>query len=145
MKTLEQIEETYNKFTNNSYYNKGAHFIADELGLKMVVGASEYKKHFADDKDKRTVFKITLKKDSKQYTFDFGQSIAEGNNEPTLYGVLCCLQKYEVGTFEEFCEDYGYNEDSRKAEKIYKAVVKEYKAMQRLFNDDELEILRLIN
>ncbi len=60
---------------------------------------------------------------------------------PTLYDVLACLQKYEVGTFEDFCSDFGYDLDSRTAKKTYKAVVKEYDKMCSLFNNEELEIL----
>lgn len=64
--------------------------------------------------------------------------------QPTLYDVLTCLQKYDVGTFENFCDDYGYDNDSRTAEKTYKAVVKEFQAMERLFNSEELEVLQMI-
>lgn len=64
---------------------------------------------------------------------------------PTLYDVLSCLQKYEVGTFEDFCSDFGYDEDSRNAYKTYKAVVKEYDKVCSLFSSDELEVLQLIN
>ncbi len=64
---------------------------------------------------------------------------------PTLYDVLACLQKYDVGTFEDFCSCYGYDNDSRTAEKTYKAVVKEFEAMERLFSSDELEVLQYIN
>ncbi len=65
--------------------------------------------------------------------------------EPDLYSVLACLQKYDVGTFENFCDDFGYDNDSRTAEKTYKAVLKEWGAMERLFNNEELELLQLIN
>jgi len=65
--------------------------------------------------------------------------------EPALYSVLACLQKYDVGSFEDFCSDFGYDEDSRTAEKTYKAVLKEWEAMERLFNNEELELLQLIN
>ena len=64
---------------------------------------------------------------------------------PTLYDVLACLQKYEVGTFEDFCSEFGYNTDSRNAKKTYKAVVKEYDKMCSLFSNDELEVLQLIS
>ncbi len=64
---------------------------------------------------------------------------------PTLYDVLTCLQKYEVGTFENFCDDFGYDTDSRTAKKTYKAVVKEYDKMCSLFSNDELEVLQLIS
>lgn len=139
-----KIIKQYEELTEKSYYNKGAYLIANELGLTMKVGDSEYKKHFPSDKDSRYVFKITLKKGGKQFSFNFGQSISEGSNEPTLYSVLTCLQKYDIGSFENFCDDFGYDYDSRTAEKTYKAVVKEFEGMQRLFNSTELELLQNI-
>ena len=139
-----KIIKQYEELTENNYYNKGAYLIADTVGLKMKVGAKEFKKYFPSDKDKRYVFKITLKKGGKQFTFNFGQSISEGSNEPTLYSVLTCLQKYDVGSFENFCDYFGYDYDSRTAEKTYKAVVKEFEGMERLFNSDELELLQNI-
>ena len=138
------VIKQYEYLTEKGFYNKAVYKIADELGLKMKVGDYEYKDHFGDNV-KRCVFKVTLKKGGKQYTLNFGQSIAEGSNEPTLYSVLACLQKYDVGSFEDFCGDFGYDEDSRTAEKIYRAVVKEFEAMERLFNSDELELLQIIN
>ena len=64
---------------------------------------------------------------------------------PTLYDILSCLQKYEVGTFEDFCGDFGYDQDSRTALKTYKAVVKEYDKVCSLFSNEELEVLQMIN
>lgn len=64
---------------------------------------------------------------------------------PTLYDVLTCLQKYEIGTFEYFCDDFGYDLDSRTTEKTYKAVLNEYDKMCSLFTDEELEVLQLIS
>lgn len=64
---------------------------------------------------------------------------------PTLYDVLACLQKYEVGTLEDFCSDFGYDNDSRTAKKTYKAVVKEYDKMCSLFSSEELEVLQYIS
>ena len=63
---------------------------------------------------------------------------------PTLYDVLACLQKYDIGTFEDFCSEFGCDTDSRKAKKTYKAVVKEYNKICSLFSNDELEVLQLI-
>jgi hypothetical protein len=62
---------------------------------------------------------------------------------PTTYDVLACLTKYP-GTFENFCSEFGYDEDSRKAEKIYKAVVNEWQNIAMLFTDSEIEQLQEI-
>jgi hypothetical protein len=60
---------------------------------------------------------------------------------PTEYDILACLQKYDPETFEDFCANFGYDEDSRKAEKIYNAVVDEYKNVAMLWNDAEIQLL----
>ena len=63
---------------------------------------------------------------------------------PTAYSVLACLQKYDFGTFEDFCSEFGYDTDSRTAEKTYKAVLDEWLNVQKLFTDKEIEILQEI-
>lgn len=64
---------------------------------------------------------------------------------PSVYDVLACLAKYDPGTFEDFCSDYGYDEDSRTAERIYFAVQKEYTQLARLFTPEQMEELAEIN
>ena len=109
---------------------------ATKHGIKLtVIGTPEYKVHFPGDKVARYVFKLRLSRNGKSYTFSFGQSINEGSNEPTMYDVIACLTKYDVGDFENFCGEFGYDIDSRTAERTYKAVLKEWKAVDRLFSD----------
>jgi hypothetical protein len=64
---------------------------------------------------------------------------------PTAYAVLACLQKYDPGDFRNFCGDMGFNEDSREAEKTYKAVIKEWEKSEAFFTKSELEELQGIN
>ena len=61
--------------------------------------------------------------------------------KPHLYDILACVQKYDPGTFEDFCMDFGYDTDSRSAEKIYYAVRDEGRAIESMFSDclDELQ------
>jgi hypothetical protein len=61
--------------------------------------------------------------------------------KPHLYDILSCIQKYDPGTFEDFCGDFGYDTDSRSAEKIYYAVRDEGRAIEGMFSDclDELQ------
>lgn len=148
--------------------------------------------HFADDESKRDIYKITLKRNAREFSFNFGQSIANSTKyedkitkkqytasgksagqhnykylyperfpknkaeerfgefkiiqgtPPTEYNVLACLTKYPVETFEDFCLEFGYEEDSRKAHKIYKAVKEEWQNVAMLWNDEEIEELQEI-
>ena len=69
----------------------------------------------------------------------------KGFQPPTAYSVLSCLTKYDPGSFEDFCSEFGYDTDSRSAEKTYQAVKDEYTNLCRLFSDAELELMGEIN
>lgn len=76
---------------------------------------------------------------------NFGEGVqSEKIKHPNAYDVLTCLQKYEVGTFENFCADFGYDEDSRKAYKVYESVVVEWENIEKLFTIEQLEQLKEI-
>ena len=60
---------------------------------------------------------------------------------PSEYDVLACLTKYDVGTFEDFCSEFGYNSDSKTANKVYADVCKEYLNVCRIWVDSEIEEL----
>lgn len=64
---------------------------------------------------------------------------------PTAYDMLDCITRYEPGTFEDFCSDYGYDSDSRRAETVYQAVVKEWRMVSRFFTAEELAEIQEIN
>jgi len=64
---------------------------------------------------------------------------------PTNYDILACLTKYPVDIFEDFCREYGYDTDSRKAKKTFKAVKKEWDMVRALWSDTEIEMLQEIN
>lgn len=116
-------------------YQKKANDFATKHGVKMVILDTDYGKHFVDDRNDRYIFKVKLTRNGKSYTFKFGQSIIAGDKEPTFYDIFTCLQKSDVGSFEDFCGEFGYDADSRKAERIYNAVCNEFKGVDRLFGD----------
>lgn len=63
---------------------------------------------------------------------------------PTAYDILSCITRCDPGSFEEFCSDFGYDTDSRKALDVYIAVQKEWHDVERMFGDC-LEELAEIN
>lgn len=89
------------------------------------------------------------KSDALQFHFKihskFGVKKNPNFKAPTAYDVLACLTKYDPYTFESFCSDFGYDTDSRKAKKTYKAVVKEWQNVQMLWSNEEIEQLQEIN
>jgi hypothetical protein len=133
------------KQPETSEYQKQA---TDFLQSSNTSFNASYKTHglyFPDDKMSRDIWYITLKNSQHRYRFTFGQSINNAGKAPTEYDVLACLTKYEPGTFENFCGDFGYDTDSRTAERTYKAVCKEWENIEKLFSESELEQLREIN
>lgn len=136
----------------NKYEQQAAEFL-QKTNTKLTVEFSHHGKHFADDKQTRDVYKCKLSRGNRSYEFNFGQSINNSgyaHNKytrviPTAYDILACLTKYDPGTFEDFCSEFGYDTDSRNAERTYKAVVKEWEAVNRLFTDEEIEELAEIN
>lgn len=62
--------------------------------------------------------------------------------KPSAYDILACLGNEISERFEEFCHDFGYNEDSIKAKGIYKRARAEFLALQTLYSDEELEMLQ---
>lgn len=87
-----------------------------------------------DDGRYRCIFRLTMSRFGQNYSFEFGQSIADGSKEPTMYDVLSCLTKYDPGDLADFCSDFGY-EPTKQVRETYKAVCKEFRNVERLFGD----------
>jgi hypothetical protein len=129
-----------------NYYTQQANDFAKKYNVKLHVfhNETEYRPYFSNEKECRYVFKCRLVRGRRSYTFRFGQSLAEGSNAPSLYDILACLTKYDCGTFEDFCNEFGYEVHNdfytghnKESMKIYKAVCREYKAVCRLFGDSD--------
>lgn len=61
--------------------------------------------------------------------------------QPSEYSILACLVPHDPGTFDEFCWNCGYDDDSIKALNIYNKVVGEFKRLCTLYSDDDLSKL----
>ena len=133
----------------NNYTQQAENFAA-KYGVTLEILDCEYKPMWSETQ-KRSVFKLRLKRNGKSYTFEFGQSIQAGNTSPDMYSVLACLTRYAVGSFDDFCSEFGYSRydeetgrTNKQTERTYKAVCKEFAAVERLFSDC-MEELQEIN
>lgn len=115
--------------------------------------------HYFDDKYQRNIYKITISKGQKSISYTFGDSLVntaekapinydgkEKVNEDIqefIYSILCCIKSdfyfYCPSNFEEFCDEYGYNNDSIKDKKLFKRCQKMTEDLQFLFTDDEIQ------
>ena len=64
---------------------------------------------------------------------------------PTTYDILCCLETTDPGSFSEFCDEFGYDTDSRRALSIYLLCQEQYHDLLRIFSSKDLDKLSEIN
>ena len=94
-------------------------------------------------------FICRISRNGTRRQFSFFQSQAERANKPHISVVIYCLAQDSSGiicgegSFEVWASEYGYSEDSREAERVYKAVKRNYEKMKALF--EKTEILALAN
>lgn len=60
-----------------------------------------------------------------------------------LYSLLSCIASdYSVPeTFHDFCGEFGYDEDSRKAEKTFHSCLEQSHKLHSIFTDEEIDCL----
>jgi hypothetical protein len=138
-----------NKRNVMSEYTEMADNFLARHGIKFSTKFIKHGYHFIGDKESRDIFNVSFSRGNKMFSLRFGQSLKEsdgsGSNPPTAYDVIAGITKYPVGTFEDFCADFGYNTDSISALKIYKLVLKEWDKVSSFFTEQELDEMQEIN
>lgn len=90
-------------------------------------------------------WKCTLFHGKRQMTVHFSKGIGHHGAEPTIAEVLDCLASDSAGiegrSFEDFCEYYGYDTDSRRAERTYKVCVKQAEKFKKFLGDERYHVL----
>lgn len=129
----------------NEYNQQAAEFMK-ATKTRITVRFYYHAKYFIDDKEERDIYTITLRTPASSYTFKFGQSLTNTDQAtpPRPYDIFTCFIKYDTGTFKNFCSEFGYDTDSRTAERTYKAVCREYKALCRCYTAEQLELMQAI-
>lgn len=101
-------------------------------------------------KDKNPKFTKTFhdKGHANSYASRIGNSFNVSKNPnkevPNAYSLLSVITKSDPGTFDEFCNEFGYDNDSISAKETWQAVREEWNDVRALFTDSELEELQEI-
>jgi hypothetical protein len=98
--------------------------------------------YFPEDHESRDIWKITIKRNGKTISFNFGSSLVDTweNKEPQLYDILSIVQldySYGQQSFEDFCGELDLDTDSIKANKMYKECVKHSEKLAKIFSEIE--------
>lgn len=130
-------------------YDKEAAALLAGMGVRFGARFVKHDKHFPDDAEMRDIFRCTFRRGGRAFSVRFGQSINDstgcGDKKPTAYSVLACITKSDPGTLEDFCGEFGYDPDSRKAEKIWRATCEEWERVSAFFTVEEVAQIQEIN
>lgn len=149
-----------------SEYDKQALDFLELTNTEIVPVLIGHGKYFDNDKESRDIYQISINKKSPNTrieqvaSFKFGNSINDSGfslnegihywdkkrmrRKPSAYSVLAGLTKNDPGSFSSFCDDYGYDKDYIKAQKVYFAVQEEWEMVQRVYGE-YLDQLQAIN
>ncbi|MEK5060970.1 MULTISPECIES: hypothetical protein [unclassified Paenibacillus] len=107
------------------------------------------------DIDYKTIYQYLVtcihKGTHKTMSFDFFDSIDNSKKPPFApslgYSVMCCIRSdsfttsANYPTLESFCSEFGYDADSRKAEKTYTACIEQGDKISKVFDAELIETL----
>lgn len=146
--TEKKLSEVIEQMIQQGEYEKAAETFISRTNTKISITYLKYgTMPLWKDKTPRAIYTISLTRAGKgKYKTKFGQSIhaSSRGERPSAYDFLSCLNKHP-DNFEDFCSMFDYDTDSRSAEKIWKACMKEYKGLEKLYTPEELDVFREIN
>jgi len=118
---------------------------AQRIGFRCVPADSNPNSDSDTWRDGASHWRCVITRAGRRMTVPFSQGAAH-TQPPTLEDVLDCLaldaSGYENARgFADWCSEYGYDTDSRKAERTWKAVVRQSVSLGRLLGAAIYEVL----
>jgi hypothetical protein len=117
------------------------------LGITMTAQPTDHNPNMADS-ERMDHWRITLRRSNPRRSLTLTFSMGSGHNgaEPETADVLECLASDAAGFenatgFEDWAEEYGYDPDSRSAERTYRAVERETYRLRRFMGDEYQTLL----
>lgn len=136
----------------DEYEQKAIDFLA-LTNTKLLLEKIDVVDHFpfdSEDEYPHDHYKVWLQRGKNEYTYDYYGSYFDYTKKrfPTTYDLLACLEKDDVGSMADFVEEFGYVIKDRKSflrvERIWHACKKQYKELTKMFNEEEMDMLREI-
>ncbi len=110
---------------------------ASYKGNKKAEGSNNFNNHMV---------KVTNTEINQSVTFEFWASISELElkKEYDILNAFYCFISDSVSgsySFEDFCSEFGYDTDSRQAEKIHRKCVKQLDKLKKIYDGDIYELV----
>lgn len=141
----------------SEYENQAREFLNKCTAELEVHYAGTSINHLWNEKQPRDMYSFILKTTRGSMNGVFWDSIKNTQERlakrkkpahPGAYSILACLEKYEVGSMDDFMHEFGYQiksvKDMTNFINTYNAVVKEYQDLCRIFTPEQMEMLREI-
>lgn len=115
-------------------------------GIHMTCKRVDSNPNMEDSGSPMNHWRCTLRFRGRQMTLVYSMGMAF-DREPQPWNVLHCLAADAAGLdsaggcFEEWAADYGYDPDSRKAERIFRAVTRQTAKLRKLLGEETYETL----
>ncbi len=123
---------------------KIAEFIRS-AGITLRAERTDHNSSMADSRD-MDHWRVTLRAGRSRMTLTFSKGYGHNGAEPTTAEVLDCLASdaatwENAQTFEDWCSEFGFDTDSRKAERIFKTVERQAARLKALLGESAYDTL----
>lgn len=117
----------------------------EQAGVSMTA-ESTYRNPHMDDRQDMDHWRCVLRRGRKSMVVYFSKGIGHHGAEPTVEEVLDCMASDASGvenarSFEDWCGEYGYSADSRKAERTYKTIERQAKRLKDVLGNEDYDVL----
>lgn len=132
------------------YQKQALDFLAKANAKMQITYDSFQRNPLWNETFNREKYLVIIATPQGKTNFFFWNSVYNHTNriKPNEYDILACLEKYDVGTFNDFISEFGYNidddRDEQRVKQIYNAVCKEYENLCRIFTPNQMKMLREI-
>ncbi len=137
-----------------SEYEKQALDFLESTNTSLKIAYSHTDKYFSNDTEKRDIYRFTFENKKSVYSALFGDSIVNTKKNgsaknrftqrinPTAYDILTCMDSYMPDTFEDFCAEFGYDDqplsEHDNVMRVFLNVREQVNGMNKLFNSEQL-------
>lgn len=116
-----------------------------DRALTMKASPADHNPHMANSAD-MDHWRCTISGNGRKFRVTFSMGRGHNGKAPTLPDVLSCLASDASGyenarDLADFCAEYGYDTDSRKAEKTYRVIGQQAARLRGFLGDESYSVL----